>query len=183
MAEIPASNHVLNDGSTITIRVGIESDLAQLLKCAEAYIQDGDGQVWEPGEFQMTEEKEREWIIGLLKHPSEILLLAEHDGTLLGNIDFHIGNRRRWAHVGEFGLSVLKEWRGRGIGSLLLKAMIAWAEQNQAIEKINLHVLSSNDHAIKLYRNFGFIEEGRKLREIKYANGTYVDDVLMAKFV
>jgi RimJ/RimL family protein N-acetyltransferase len=134
-------------------------------------------------EFPMSEEKEREWIKGMLDNPSELLLLAEHEGSLLGNISFQIGKRRRLAHAGEFGLGVLKPWRGKGVGEALLKALIDWAKGNPAIEKVDLGVLSYNEPAIRLYEKFGFTQDGCKVRALKYADGSYTDMILMSKFV
>ena len=182
MAEIPASQHVLKDGTIITIRVGKESDVPQILRCVEACGNDGEGSVWEPGEFQITPEQERQWIMGMLVNQCELLLVAEHNDTLVASLNFHVGKRKREAHVGEFGMAVLKEWRSKGIGSLLLETLIRWAEQNPAIEKINLQVLAYNERAISLYLKYGFVEEGRKLRELKYADGTYTDAILMSRF-
>jgi hypothetical protein len=54
---------------------------------------------------------------------------------------------------------------------------------NSEIEKINLRVLCSNERAIGIYKKFGFVEEGHCVSEIKYEDGTYVDELLMARFV
>ena len=37
--------------------------------------------------------------------------------------------------------------------------------------------------AIALYRKNGFVEEGRRIQEVKMADGRYVDDILMYKLV
>ena len=58
-----------------------------------------------------------------------------------------------------------------------------WAEKNPLIEKVSLGVLSTNYRAIALYKSMGFVEEGRKIKEIKINENEYVDDILMYKFV
>jgi RimJ/RimL family protein N-acetyltransferase len=70
-----------------------------------------------------------------------------------------------------------------GMGTLLLQALIDWAEAHPAIEKLSLAVLATNTAAIGLYRRFGFIEEGRRPREVKLGPDEYVNDVLMYRFV
>ena len=74
-------------------------------------------------------------------------------------------------------------WRGQGIGTALVDAMVSWAISNPRIDKITLDVLASNEGAIHVYSKFGFVEEGRKLKAIKFEDGTYTDDVQMARFV
>lgn len=48
------------------------------------------------------------------------------------------------------------------------------------LEKLNLLVLASNDRAISFYKKFGFVEEGRKIREVKIRDGHYDDNILMS---
>jgi RimJ/RimL family protein N-acetyltransferase len=109
--------------------------------------------------------------------------VAEHDGTIIGMINLWNGKTRRTAHVGMFGIGLDHDWRGVGLGSLLLDRLLQWAEQEPLIEKVALGVFSHNEWAMRLYKKFGFIEEGRKHREIKFGPGWYADDVVMYKWV
>jgi RimJ/RimL family protein N-acetyltransferase len=59
---------------------------------------------------------------------------------------------------------------------------IAWARNNPEVEKIELHVRSTNPAAIALYESLGFVHEGRKVRRIKLYDG-YADDLCMGLFV
>jgi RimJ/RimL family protein N-acetyltransferase len=183
MATISPSQVRLKDGTLVTLRGATEEDTAAVTKAVTAYVAENDGQVWEPGEFKKTEAEEREWIRGMIASPVEILILAEFDGQIVGNIDFHGGDRKRLAHHGEFGLGILPEWRSRGLGSALLGHMIEWVKTLPQIEKIKLRVLASNQRAIGLYKKFGFEEEGRIRREYKFSDGTYVDSISMGKFL
>ncbi len=176
---LPPENHKLKDASSVTLRSGVEDDAARLLEVIGGYVHHNDGLLWEPGEFQKTEADIRTWIGGMLANDCEILLLAEQDGEILGNIDFHIGGRRRLQHTGEFAMAVAPAHRGRGIGGLLLWRMILWAESVPQIERIELRAISTNSAAIGLYRKFGFREEGLRPRHVKYADGSYADDLLM----
>jgi len=183
MAVLEGSTHELQCGAVITIRTATENDAEALLACTNAYIADNDGQVWDPAEFQFSLEQELEWIASLKRNPSELLLIAETDGKVIGNIDFQVGKRTRLAHSGELGLAVSKEWRSLGVGAVLMDVLMRWAKDNPAIEKVNLRVLNTNERAIRLYRKFGFQVNGRMPREIKYADEGYADVVLMSRFV
>ena len=76
-----------------------------------------------------------------------------------------------------------KDNRNMGIGKLLINEILSWAAQHPVIEKVSLRTFSTNSRAIELYRKLGFVEEGRKVKELKFGDDEYVDDVLMYKFV
>lgn len=52
--------------------------------------------------------------------------------------------------------------------------------RDRGMRKLTLRVLSTNRAAISLYERLGFTREG-DLREEFLINGSYVDDILMAK--
>jgi ribosomal protein S18 acetylase RimI-like enzyme len=52
-------------------------------------------------------------------------------------------------------VSVLKEWQGQGVASVLVDRSIAHA-QHLGFELIELQVALQNDHAVRLYRKHGF---------------------------
>jgi len=58
----------------------------------------------------------------------------------------------------ELGMAILKEYRGRGIGTELIKAIIQEAKA-KGIASISLSV-DPNNLAMRLYRRFGFTEVG-----------------------
>jgi len=70
-----------------------------------------------------------------------------------------------------------------GIGQLLIKQHLEWAENSTMIEKVGLSVFEDNHRAIHLYKKFDFVEERRRKNEIKKADGQYLDDILMYKLV
>ena len=128
-------------------------------------------------------EEERTWIQDHLDHPGKILLLAETQGGIIGNVRLESGPYRRIAHRGNLSMAVVKEWRGRGVGTALLRAILEWAESSSFIEKVCLEVFATNSAAIGLYKKLGFIEEGRRVKDIKRGPDDYVDTVMMYRFV
>jgi RimJ/RimL family protein N-acetyltransferase len=79
---------------------------------------------------------------------------------------------------GELGMLVARGWRGRGVGSALLAATIDWA-RDRGLHKLALSVFPHNDAAIALYRKFGFVEEGRRVRHMRRASGEHWDLIEM----
>lgn len=183
MAKVSPNAVELSDGTKVLIRTAIASDAERMKHCVTKYIEDNSGQVLSRDEYPSAMQDEKTWISDFLDNPSRILLVAEIDGEVVGNIDFQAGTRKRLRHVGEFGMSVLPSFRGRGIGALLLSSLVEWARNHSEIEKINLRVLSNNKTAISMYKKYGFIEVGRRVNEIKYEDGSYADEIHMHLFV
>ena len=103
-------------------------------------------------------EAEAAFIAGMEGSRDDIMLAAKDDGRIIGIASL---NRlpRRMGHRGDFGVSVLKEYWNRGIGSRLLGEIIGFAKEN-AFEIIDLNVRSDNAGAIHLYEKFGFVKIG-----------------------
>lgn len=116
-------------------------------------------------------------------NPQHLRLLAEHDGSIVGTLDFAAPSKRRIRHRGRFGIAVARDWRGRGVGTALIRTMIDWARAHPHIEKIRLGVLGENHRAVELYRRLGFVEEARRAGEFKLPGGRYCDDIMMCLWV
>jgi ribosomal protein S18 acetylase RimI-like enzyme len=106
--------------------------------------------------------------------------VADDDGLIVGWADITRKSREHFDHVGELGMGVLSDCRGKGIGSQLLKATLndAW---EQGFEKVELDVYHDNLPAIALYKKFGFFEEGVRSKA-RLREGVYQDLVLMGIF-
>jgi RimJ/RimL family protein N-acetyltransferase len=79
---------------------------------------------------------------------------------------------------GESGMFVDRGWRGRGVGSALVQAAIGWA-RGQGLHKLSLEVFAHNTAAIGLYRKAGFVEEGRRVKQYRRADGELWDSIVM----
>lgn len=167
----------------IKVRVAVEEDAATMLEIQKEVLAEEDFLITTVEEFQQTIDGQKEWIQAKLANERETIFIAQYEEKMVGWLMFQSPHRKRLAHTGTFGMMVLKEYRGLGIGKLLLEKIITWAEHNPYIEKISLGVFSTNERAIALYKKMGFVEEGRKINEIKLHDNEYIDDVLMYKMV
>jgi RimJ/RimL family protein N-acetyltransferase len=100
--------------------------------------------------------------------------VAETDGEIVSML--HV-ERSRFG-FGELGMAVALPWRGRGVGTALLEAAIEWARE-QGLHKLSLSVFPHNAAAIALYRRFGFVEEGRRIKHFRRASGELWDAIDM----
>jgi RimJ/RimL family protein N-acetyltransferase len=170
-------------GSYVVRTVKIE-DAEAILDIQKSVVSEGEFLIAYPEEFNKTLSQQKEWVQSILEAENETLIVAEIDGEIVGWIVFETTpNRKRLSHTGSFGMLIRKSYRGRGVGKMLLNALLEWAEKNPLIEKVSLGVFSTNHRAISLYKKMGFIEEGRKIKEFKFNDNVYVDDILMYKLV
>jgi RimJ/RimL family protein N-acetyltransferase len=100
--------------------------------------------------------------------------VAEADGEIVGEI--HVADSGHG--YGEIGMMVASDWRGRGVGTVLMQQAIAWA-RGQGLHKLALEVFPHNEAAIALYRKLGFVEEARRVRHYRRANGELWDGIAM----
>lgn len=80
----------------------------------------------------------------------KLFLVCEWNGRIVAFSRCQGNTLKRTAHQVEFGVCVLKEFWGYGIGTNLLKETISWADTNE-IKKITLKVLETNSNGIMLY--------------------------------
>ncbi|WP_246188026.1 GNAT family N-acetyltransferase [Paenibacillus tengchongensis] len=63
-------------------------------------------------------------------HPRNICLIAEVDGRIVGYSRCEGNDLERFKHKVQFGVGVMKQYWGFGIGKNLLQASISWADAN-----------------------------------------------------
>lgn len=112
---------------------------------------------------QVTFEEEKKYLETQLKAIEEnktVQLLAFSEGKLIGNTQISLQSKAL-KHIGLFGISLAKESRGEGIGTLLMEKIIEEAKKNlKELKIITLTMLGNNNIARKLYTKMGFKEYG-----------------------
>jgi RimJ/RimL family protein N-acetyltransferase len=126
-----------------------------------------------------TVEDEREWVLRAEISDRTLVLLAVRDDRVIGMLDLSAGDRPDNRHMGRFGMSIAKGWRGRGVGRTLLSAAIASAREWPGFCRIELECVAWNAAGIRLYESLGFVTEARKTKAINL-RGRPEDMLLMA---
>ena len=150
---------------TCQIRPACEDDRLPLAVVFAAVAEERDGIATEPPVD--IEARAASWRL-------EGTLVAVADAEIVGSV--HVDRSRHG--FGEIGMAVAREWRGRGVGSALLAAAIESARAD-GLHKLSLSVFAHNTAAIALYRKFGFIEEGRRVKQYRRASGELWDAIDM----
>ncbi len=134
--------------------------------------------LYEPGERS----KNLPAIESLIRDSAEkndFLLVAETDNKLIGYISAQKGRLNRIAHSAYIVVGILKDYRGKGIGTEFFKRLNIWAEENKVV-RLELTVICENEAAKHLYTNNGFEIEGMK-RKSTFVDGKYLDEYYMAR--
>ena len=153
------------EGDRIEIRPAGERDRRPLAHLFAAVAEERDGIAAEPPID--VEKRAANWDL-------DRTLVALAAGEVIG----HIIVIESGFGFGEIGMMVARDWRGRGVGSALVAAAIEWGREN-GLHKLTLSVFPHNEAAIRLYRKFGFAEEGRREKQIRRANGEIWDLIEM----
>ncbi len=111
-------------------------------------------------------------------HNKNACYVAVASGQVVGWCLILQSSRKVFSHCATLGMGVVKDFRGKGIGSSLIKTALSRAKAN-GMERIELEVFENNAPALRLYEKIGFKREGRKVRAAKLS-GEYLDLVLMA---
>jgi ribosomal protein S18 acetylase RimI-like enzyme len=152
-------------GVPFAIRPARDEDRVPLALVFAAVAEERDGIATEPPVD--VEARAASWTL-------DGTLVAVAGEDVIGSI--HVDASRHG--FGELGMAVLREWRGRGVGSALLAAGINWARE-RGLHKLSLSVFPHNTAAITLYRKHGFVEEGRRVKQYRRSSGEFWDAVDM----
>jgi RimJ/RimL family protein N-acetyltransferase len=155
-------------------------DAKELLKLFKSVSRDSKWLLSEPDEVPANLKDERAFIKNHSQKNS-ILIVAEHQGSIIGVLGATGGSRKRNKHVIDMGISVLDSWRGRGVGAAMMKRLFEWCLK-AGIKKIKLTVMTGNESAIKFYKKLGFLSEGTLKKEFKIGR-RYHDGFQMARFM
>lgn len=162
----------------IAIRDAHVADAEAILALVRTAVREGVFGVDEH-ELDASADSQRELIDEARSCPSSRMLVADHAGTVAGVAELRRQRRRRFAHSATLTLVVAPAYRRRGVGEALVRALLAWVEAHDSLERAQLAVLSTNSAAIRLYARLGFVEEGRRVGAVRTDDGRYADEILM----
>jgi RimJ/RimL family protein N-acetyltransferase len=120
----------------------------------------------------------RQWVEGNIERgiPQYVALVEET--TVVGWCDISPDSHPGFEHGGRLGVGVLLAHRRQGIGRRLVSTAVDGARAF-GLTRVELEVFSSNEPAIRLYRQLGFELEGCRRRARKLRGGEYEDVLTM----
>lgn len=134
------------------------------------------------GTFQLPYQTEAGWQARFASTaPGATILAAEVDGRLVGSAGlFPLGQSPRFAHVRAFGIAVLPEMQGAGVGEALMRATLDHADRWLGLHRVMLEVFVDNARARALYGRHGFVLEGVE-RAMALRRGAHEDSYVMGR--
>lgn len=165
----------------ITIRTITVDDAESLLKLQHQLDRETKFMLLEPGERTTTLEKARENIQRVLDQPNGTILVAEHEGKLVGYLYANGGGARRNAHTLYLVIGILQAYTGQGLGTRLFEQLEKWARE-KGLHRMELGVMTANTAGIALYTKMGFVIEGTRKHAYR-VDGEWVDELMMGKIL
>ncbi|MBY3618762.1 GNAT family N-acetyltransferase [Acinetobacter sp. CUI P1] len=164
-----------------TIRSAITTDAMALSELRVQIDSETENLDREPGEAFIDEIGFQQLIQSDSEEPRNLFLVAVVEDRIVGFSRCEGNPLKRFAHKVEFGVCVLQDYWGYGIGNNFLKESIAWSDAN-GIQKITLNVLETNDKAVKLYQKLGFEIEGILKNNKILSDGKFYNTIMMGRF-
>ena len=174
-----AKTVLLAGGQELLVRNASASDARALRDVMQRTHAETDYLLSYPDEQSVDEEQEARSLAETEHSNNEVELVAVVDGKIVGSAGVSaVRSRRKVAHRARFGISILKEYWGMGIGRVLMEASINCARQ-AGYTQLELEVVADNERAVSLYRRAGFEEYGRNPRGYRSASVGYQELVHM----
>lgn len=169
---------MLKNGKELTLRRAVKEDADKMVEYMTHIGGESDFLTFGTGELQFSIEKQTAFIEGVSSKSNSIMAVALIDNEIVSISNISGGERNRLRHVGDLGISVRKAYWELGIGNAAMEFLIDWAKDSKVIRKINLKVRTDNHNAIKLYKKYGFTEEGVLTRDM-CIDGNFFDCMIM----
>lgn len=192
----------LRDGPAVTIRSALADDAAAVVAAAKRIFAQSDTVLTQTDEFTMTVDDEAAFLGKRAESATGLFVIAEvarpagaglhHEQELRTPAPEELATRiiaiagldpaarRRAMHNVTLGIMVDSAWHRKGVGDAMMEVLMRWARGNPAVRRVQLEVVASNAHAVRLYERHGFVTEGRRRGVFQRQPGVYEDDLIMA---
>ena len=156
------------DGRRWTLRPGRPTDGRALARLFADVRAEGRWLITTPE--SVSEPSEAFWIGEMIRGAEHLVLVAEADGEVVGNVLVSVDRGRATEHIGVLSICIARDWRDVGIGQAMVEAAQEWARE-RGLRKLSLGVFEKR----------GFVREGLRRQQYR-TNDELRDEVLMAWF-
>ncbi|MBO5898769.1 MAG: GNAT family N-acetyltransferase [Clostridia bacterium] len=170
----------LKNGKIATLRAPRAEDAAALLSCVKQCFGETDFLSRYPDEFNLTAEQEATFIARTLASPTQLMIVCEVDGEIVGNTSFQATPLRKMAHRAQVAISICQSFWGLGIGTAMFAELID-AARAAGLSQLELEYVEGNDRGRTIYDKMGFRVYGERPNAIRLADGTMKSEILMVK--
>lgn len=173
----------LKDGRKVIIKHASHEDVDGVWKNFDDVI---DEAIYLPI-FEKVNEYEKESWYEDIKFGRELCIVAKiprvkSPDNIAGQCEITNSEWEASNHVGVLGIIVKEDYRGIGLGGVLIDCAIRESRKLKEKKKIMLSCFSTNEIALNLYKKFGFQELGIRKNQF-FMNDQYYDEVMMELFI
>lgn len=134
----------------IILREAVPGDAKDILLMMGQVNKETEFLVLDEAELLLPPETLEEELDYIYESNNNLLLLAIYEGTIIGTASVKADSQFRLSHVGEVGISILQEYWGMGLGTLMLEEIISWAKEMGVLFRLELDVQVRNERAVHL---------------------------------
>ncbi|MFB6220869.1 MAG: N-acetyltransferase family protein [Halolamina sp.] len=163
------------DGDTVTIRAADEGDREALEAAVDTVASEGTYIEAE------TVAAALDYDGAVIRHNdvmSRLFFVAEIADDVVGWVHLDLPEAEKLSHTAQLTVGLVPDYRGNGIGRLLLERGMRWAREH-GYEKLYNSVPATNERAISFLEDNGWETEAVRADHYHIA-GEYVDEVMMA---
>lgn len=170
---------ILKNGKEACLRNGDASDGNAVYEVFNLTHAETDYLLSYPDENSFDPEQEAKFLEAKTNSLNEIEIVALVDGKIVGTAGIEaVGAKYKVKHRADFGISVLREYWGLGLGKALTKACIQCA-RDAGYAQLELTAVAENSRALSLYQSVGFVEYGRNPKGFRSRLNGWQEIVLM----
>ncbi len=181
--QFEAREFTLKDRRKCILRPTHPDDADEMIRYMRETARETEFLLRYPDEVNYTLESEREILGRLLEDPYTVMMAAIVDGKVAGNASISgLGFKRKIRHRCQLAIALYREYWQLGIGTAMIGYLSSLAARI-GYGQIDLEVAADNASAQALYLKCGFQASGRRLRALKFDDGSYHDEIIMTKLL
>jgi len=167
----------LSDATKVTLRPARPDDAAAIIAAVRSSSAERSYVLMEI--YGKDETAQREYIAGLDRTRNLFLVASVHDTIvgILAVLDMHLCLAA--VPTVAVGVHLVQEWRGRGIGSALLRYAVRWAKAH-GFERMEADIFTANKRSLRIFDKAGFREEVCKQRRVQVGT-QQINEVILVK--
>jgi RimJ/RimL family protein N-acetyltransferase len=167
----------LSDAAKVTIRPARPDDAATIIAAVRSSSADRSYVLMEIyGKDAAAQRAYLEELDG----SHNLFLVATVDGAVIGILallDAFLCSATEPALA--VGIHLVQQWRGRGIGSAMLRYALRWAEEHD-YHRVEADIFTTNKRSLHLFSKAGFHEEPCRSRKVQ-AGAQQISEVILVK--
>ncbi|MEO8581739.1 MAG: GNAT family protein [Patescibacteria group bacterium] len=165
----------LKDGSTVILRYPTVDDAEKLQYFINPIVKEDTFILLNEDQTLNQEKAYLANIISMMHQKTAIKICGYAENKIVAAADV-TRYLYKQNHVGRLGISISQEYRGMGLGKILMTEMLKQAKDILGLKMIELTCYADNLAGQRLYTSLGFVEYGRVPGAIFY-KGKYVDQL------